>query len=101
MEDEGSAAVDMHLDTFHMAIEEKDRALATEAGLRVQQRVESDNHLTDLVLLLHASRDSFACVQYRSVIPASEGVPDLMQGGFGQAPSQIHRHLARECYVCG
>src|ERR1700683_1083226 len=95
----GSAAVDMHLDTFRMAIEEADSGTCHRSELRVEQGVESNNHLADLVLFLHASRDGFACVQYRSVIPASEGVPDLMQGGFGQAPSQIHGHLARECYV--
>ena len=31
------------------------------------------------------------------MIPTPEGVSNFMQGGFGVAPSQIHRHLAREC----
>jgi len=33
------------------------------------------------------------------MIPTPEGVSNFMQGGFGVAPSQIHRHLARECNI--
>jgi hypothetical protein len=52
--------------------------------------------LANLVLFLHAHRDSFASVQHRSMIPVPEGISNFMQGGFGVAPNQIHRHLARE-----
>ena len=40
-------------------------------------------------------------MQHCSVIPAAEGLSNLLQGGFGVAPSQIHRHLAREHNVRG
>jgi hypothetical protein len=53
--------------------------------------------LADLILFLHAHRDSFASVQHRSMIPSPKGFSNFMQGGFDVAPSQIHRHLAREC----
>ena len=33
------------------------------------------------------------------MIPPPEGISNFMQGGFGVAPSQIHRHLARECNI--
>jgi hypothetical protein len=33
------------------------------------------------------------------MIPAPEGFSNFMQGGFSVAPSQIHRHLARECNI--
>jgi hypothetical protein len=55
--------------------------------------------LADLILFLHAHRDSFASVQHRSMIPPPEGISNFMRGGFGVAPSQIHRHLARECNI--
>jgi hypothetical protein len=35
------------------------------------------------------------------MIPAPEGFSNFMQGGLGVTPSQIHRHLARECNICG
>jgi hypothetical protein len=38
--------------------------------------------LADLVLFLHAHRDSFASVQHRSTIPARGGFSNFMQGGF-------------------
>src|SRR4029077_18095760 len=53
----------------------------------------------DLVVFLHAHRDSFASVKHRSMISAPEGFSNFMQGGFGVAPSQIHLHLARECNI--
>src|SRR6516165_3167657 len=37
----------------------------------------------------------------RSMIPAPESFSNFMQRGFGVAPSQIHRHLARECDIRG
>ena len=35
------------------------------------------------------------------MIPSPEGFSNFMQGRFGVAPSQIHRHLARECNIRG
>jgi hypothetical protein len=35
------------------------------------------------------------------MIPSPEGFSNFMQGGLGVAPSQIHRHLARECNIRG
>ena len=63
--------------------------------------IEPDNRLADLILFLHTHRDGFASVQHRSMIPSAKGFSYFMQGGFGVAPSQIHRHLARECNIRG
>ena len=71
----------------------------TDRGLSLELCIEPHDRLTDLILFLHAHRDSFASVQHRSMIPAPEGVSNFMQGGFGVAPSQIHRHLAWECNI--
>ena len=57
--------------------------------------------LADLILFLHAHRDSFTSVQNCSVIPAAEGFSNLLEGGLCVAPSQIHRHLAREYNIRG
>ena len=35
------------------------------------------------------------------MIPSPKGFSYFMQGGFGVAPSQIHRHLAREGNIRG
>ena len=35
------------------------------------------------------------------MIPTPEGVSNFMQGGFGMAPNQIHRHLTRESNIRG
>src|SRR5580704_17678184 len=67
--------------------------------LSVEPCIEHRDRLADLILFLHAHRDSFASVQHRSIIPPPEGISNFMQGGFGVAPSQIHRHLARECNI--
>ena len=67
--------------------------------LSVELCIEPRNRLADLILFLHAHRDSFASVQHRSMIPTPEDFSNFMQGGFGVAPSQIHRHLARECNI--
>jgi hypothetical protein len=67
----------------------------------LELRIEPHNRLADLILFLHAHRDSFASVQHRSMIPSPEGFSNFMQGGLGVAPSQIHRHLARECNIRG
>jgi hypothetical protein len=69
--------------------------------LSVELCIEPHNRLADLILFLHAHRDSFASVQHCSVIPAPEDFSNLMQGGLRVVPSQIHRHLARECNIRG
>ena len=61
--------------------------------LSLELCIEPHNRLADLILFLHAHRDSFASVQHRSMIPTPEDFSNFMQGGFGVAPSQIHRHL--------
>src|SRR5271166_5328783 len=70
-------------------------------GLSVELCIKPHNRLADLILFLHAHRDSFTSVQYCSVIPAPEDFSNLMQGGLRVVPSQIHRHLARECNIRG
>jgi hypothetical protein len=65
---------------------------ATRKPLSVEPCIEHHDRLADLILFLHAHRDSFASVQHRSMIPTPEDF-SFMQGGFGVAPSQIHRHL--------
>src|SRR5256886_2402766 len=72
---------------------------ATRKPLSVELCIEHHDRLADLILFLHARRDSFASVQHRSMIPTPEGVSNFMQGGFGVTPSQIHRHLARKCNI--
>ena len=72
---------------------------ATRKPLSVELGIDHHDRLADLILFLHAHRDSFASVQHRSMIPTPEGVSNFMQGRFGVAPSQIHRHLARECNI--
>src|SRR6266478_9669248 len=72
---------------------------ATRKPLSVELCIEPHDRLADLILFLHAHGDSFASVQHRSMIPTTEGVSNCMQGSFGVVPSQIHRHLARECNI--
>ena len=69
---------------------------ATRKPLSVELCIEPHDRLADLILFLHAHRDSFASVQHCSVISAAEDFSNLLEGGFGVAPNQIHRHLARE-----
>jgi hypothetical protein len=64
--------------------------------LALELNSKLDNGLSDWILFLHTIRDSFTRVQNCSMIPASEGFSDLVEGGFGVAPSQIHRHLPRK-----
>jgi hypothetical protein len=78
-----------------------DYGIGKTGGLSVELGIEPPNRLADLVLFLHAHRDSFASVQHRSMIPTPEGFSNFMQRGFGVTPSQIHRHLARECNIRG
>jgi hypothetical protein len=81
---------------------QRERKLLTRhTQLSLELRIEPHNRLADLILFLHAHRDSFASVQHRSMISSPEGFSNFMQGGFGVAPSQIHRHLARECNIRG
>src|ERR1700722_11571909 len=67
----------------------------------IELSIKPGKSLSDLILFLHPSRDSFAGVQNCSVIPAPEGFSDLLEGGLGMAPSQIHRHLPREDNITG
>jgi hypothetical protein len=64
--------------------------------LSAEPRIEAHDHLPDYILFLHAPGDDFASVQHCPVIAAPECFSNLLQGGFGVAPSQIHCHLARE-----
>jgi hypothetical protein len=59
--------------------------------LSVELCIEHQDRLADLILFLHAHRDSFASVQHRSMIPTPEGFSNFMQAGFGVTPSQIRR----------
>jgi hypothetical protein len=69
--------------------------------LSLELCIEPHNRLADFILFLHTRRDGFASMQHRSMIPSPKGFSNFMQGGFGVAPSQIHRHLARECNIRG
>src|ERR1700739_1341649 len=71
------------------------------SGLSVELCIKPHNRLADLILFLHAHRDSFASVQHCSMIPAPKNFSNFLQGGLRVAPSQIHRHLARECNIRG
>jgi hypothetical protein len=79
----------------------KEEAAVLHTQLSLELCIEPHNRLTDLILFLHAQRDGFAGVQHRSMIVSPEGFSNFIQGGFGVAPSQIHRHLARECNIRG
>jgi hypothetical protein len=59
-----------------------DYGIGKTGGLSVELCIEPHNRLADLVLFLHAHRDSFASVQHRSMIPAPGGFSNFMQGGF-------------------
>ena len=50
-------------------------------------------------ILIHHVLDGFASVYNGSMIPASKGISYLLEGMIGEDAAQVHRDLARKCYV--